>query len=504
MGLYDYTLYSIIMRNSRVYNDSPALISGNQQISHFQFLQIVNKVSRGLLELGLQKGDRFAVLALNSLEYIYLYGAAAKLGVIIVPINWRLSPKEIEDIILDTRPRIFFVDSEFQSMIIDVISKHNFIEKSYMMGEGKEDFLAFNELMENDGISPRSDVHSDDAYVIMHYAVATGKPRGVTMSQRGLISFNLQAMYCLHLTEQDRNLCMLPLFHLGALGSILNVMQAGGASIIIPKFDVDHALKHIHEDKITFFMEFPPMLEVLLDKAQDGNYNISSLRVALGLDNPDTAKRFEEMTGGTFWAAYGQSEVSGLISMCPYFERTGSVGRPGLMAEIEIMDNCGDILEIGETGEIVVRGPVVFNGYWNLPEDNEYTFKDGWHHTGDMGYFDEEGFLFYAGRKAEKELIKPGGENVYPAEIEKVITEHPFVDEVSVIGVPNKKWGEAIKAICVLKPGKTLREEELIEFVAARIARYKKPKYVEFVKRLPKNKEGLVDREKVKADYGDT
>jgi acyl-CoA synthetase (AMP-forming)/AMP-acid ligase II len=296
---------------------------------------------------------------------------------------------------------------------------------------------------------------------------------------------------------------MLPLFHLGGLGSILNVMQAGGASIIIPKFDIDHALKHIHEDKVTFFMEFPPMLEALLDKAQEGNYDLSSLRLALGLDNPDAARRFEEMTGGAFWAAYGQSEVSGLVSMSPYFERTGSVGRPGFMAEIEIMDDYGNILEIGETGEIVVRGPVVFNGYWNLPEDNEYTFRDGWHHTGDMGRFDEDGFLFYAGRKAEKELIKPGGENVYPAEIEKVVIEHPLVDEVSVIGVPNKKWGEAIKAICVLKPGETLTEDELIEFVAARIARYKKPKYVAFVTHLPKTKDGLIDRERVKADYGE-
>jgi acyl-CoA synthetase (AMP-forming)/AMP-acid ligase II len=503
MGLYDYTLYSIIMRNSRVYNNRPALISGNQKISHYQFLQLVNKVGRGLLESGVEKGDRIAIFALNSLEYVYLYGAAARIGAIIVPINWRLKPKEIEDIILDASPKILFVSSEFQAMIIQLIPKLGFIEKNYAMGQAKGDFIAFNELMENDGICPGLDVHSNDAYVIMHYAAATGKPRGVTMSQRGLISFNLQAMYCLSLTEQDLNLCMLPLFHLGGLGSILNVMQAGGASIIIPKFDIDHALKHIHEDKVTFFMEFPPMLEALLDKAQEGNYDLSSLRLALGLDNPDAARRFEEMTGGAFWAAYGQSEVSGLVSMSPYFERTGSVGRPGFMAEIEIMDDYGNILEIGETGEIVVRGPVVFNGYWNLPEDNEYTFRDGWHHTGDMGRFDEDGFLFYAGRKAEKELVKPGGENVYPAEIEKVVIEHPLVDEVSVIGVPNKKWGEAIKAICVLKPGETLTEDELIEFVAARIARYKKPKYVAFVTHLPKTKDGLIDRERVKADYGE-
>jgi acyl-CoA synthetase (AMP-forming)/AMP-acid ligase II len=502
MGLYDYGIYQVIKRNARILKDRIALISGDQRISYRQFLENVDRLSNGLINLGLERGDRIGILALNSLEYVYLYGAAAKIGAIMLPINWRLNPQEVEYVISNGSPKVVFAGLEFQAMIAPLISKFGFIAKYFSMGEAEGDFIAFNELMENDGICPEMDVISDDAYVIMHTAAVAGKSRGATLSQKGLIYFNLQLMYSLRLTERDCNLGMLPLFHLGGLSTTLSVMQVGGANIILPKFDEDLALKYIQEDKVTIFGEFPPMLTTLLDKAQEANYDLSSLRAVVGLDQPGTIKRFEETTKATFWAAYGQTETSGLVSLAPYFERPGSAGIPGFMAEVEIVDDYGSILETGKTGEIVVRGPMVFRGYWNLENDNEYTFREGWHHSGDMGSFDSDGFLWYKGRKTEKELIKPGGENVYPAEVEKVILQHPLVVEVSVIGVPDRQWGEAIKAICVLEKGKTIRESELIEFVAARIARFKKPKYVVFVSSLPKTENGLIDREKVKAGFG--
>ena len=503
MGLYDYGVYQVIKRNARALKDRIALISGDQRISYRQFLENVDRLACGLIEVGLERGDRIGVLALNSLEYVYLYGAAAKIGAIMLPINWRLNPQEVEYVVSDGSPKVVFAGPEFQAMIAPLISRCGFIAKHFSMGEAEGDFSAFNELMENDGIYPELDVISDDAYVIIHTAAVAGKSRGATLSQKGLIYFNLQLMYSLRLTEWDCNLGMLPLFHVGGLSTTLSVMQAGGANIILPKFDVDLALKHIEEDKVTIFGEFPPMLTTLLDKSQEANYDLSTLRAVVGLDQPDTVKRFEQFTKATFWASYGQTETSGLVSLAPYFERPGSAGIPGFMAEVEIVDDYGNILETGKTGEIVVRGPMVFKGYWNLEKDNEYTFREGWHHTGDMGSFDSDGYLWYKGRKAEKDLIKPGGENVYPAEVEKVILQHPLVVEVSVIGVSDKQWGESIKAICVLKNGVTLNENELIEFVAARIARFKKPKYVVFVSSLPKTDGGLINREKVKAEHGD-
>jgi long-chain acyl-CoA synthetase len=183
-------------------------------------------------------------------------------------------------------------------------------------------------------------------------------------------------------------------------------------------------------------------------------------------------------------------------------ERPGSAGKPGLLVDLEIVDEFDREVETGKSGEILIRGPLVFRGYWGQEELTEFTFREGWHHTGDIGRFDEEGFLWFVGRKAEKELIKPGGENVYPIEVEKIVLQHPSIQEVSVFGVPDPKFGEGIKAVCVLKPNVRLTEKELIDFVAGKIARYKKPGYVEFVDSLPKREDGSIDREKAKALFG--
>jgi long-chain acyl-CoA synthetase len=502
MGLYDYTLYNVFKRNARSDGNRLAFISGEEKVTYREVLEKVDRLAFGLSGIGLRKGDRIGVLAQNSLEYVYLYGAAAKLGAIMLPMNWRLSSQEVEYILSDGSPKVIFAGLEFHGMISPFISKSSFIEKCYNMGEACGDFLAFNDLMEKDGASAETNVSSDDPYTIIYTAAVHGKPRGAMLSHEGILNTNLQFMYRWHLTEKDSHILALPLYHNFGFVMTLTVMQARGLNIIIPRFDVDIVLKHIQENKVAILCEFPPMLSSLLNRAQEGHYDLSSLRIILGLEPPEIAKKAEEMTGATFWAGYAQTETTGFIALSPYFERLGSAGKPLFSVEVEIMDEWGRFVKTGGVGEIVIRGPMVFKGYWNLEKDNEYTFREGWHHTGDLGRFDEDGYLWYMGRKAEKELIKPGGENVYPTEVERVILEHPLVSEVSVIGVPDKQWGEAIKAICVLKEGKRLTENELIDFVASRIARYKKPKYITFVPNLPKMKDGFIDREKVKAIYG--
>ena len=199
---------------------------------------------------------------------------------------------------------------------------------------------------------------------------------------------------------------------------------------------------------------------------------------------------------------YGQTETSCLATMGRYDDRPGSAGKTILLADVQLVDDHDRAVAAGEVGEITVKGPMVFKGYWGLPDDNAYTFRDGWHHTGDLGRFDADGFLFYAGRKAEKELIKPGGENVYPAEVEKVILQHPAVAKTVVIGVPDPKWKEGIKAVCQLHAGINVTSAELIRFVGERIASFKKPQYVEFVNELPLNTDGSPDRAAVKSLYG--
>lgn len=497
----DYTIFSFIKRNARIYGNRIALISGSERITHRQFLERVNRLSRGLMGAGVGKGDRIGILSQNSLEYVYLCGAAAKIGAVLLPINWRLDSKEIEYIISDGTPKIIFVSSEFQDMMKPLISKFGLIKKTYALDQAEGFSEAFNNLMMGEGISPEGDIRSDDDYVIIYTAAVQGRPRGALISHQNVIASNLQSIYYWKLTKEDVHLLILPLFHIAGLGMVLNVMQVGGSSIIIPKFEVNLALQHIQKDRVTIFGEFPPILKSLVEKAEAGNYNLSSVRHVVGLDYPDTIKKFQEMSGGTFWSVYGQSETSGVFTFAPYLEKPGSAGLPSFMAEVEIVDEHDNVVETGQSGEIVIRGPMVFKGYWNLEKENAYIFRNGWHHTGDMGSFDAEGYLWYKGRSTTKELIKTGGENVYPAEVETAILKHPAIKEAVVFGVPDSKWGETIKAVCVLKEGERLNEMELVEFVAGRIARYKKPNHVVFTSSLPKNENGLIDRQKIKADY---
>jgi len=312
----------------------------------------------------------------------------------------------------------------------------------------------------------------------------------------------------LSLTHQDSYLNILPLFHIAGWMAALTVMHAGGRNLVVAKYDPKAAGKMIDREGVTFIGNFPPILTQLLDKQAAGDCTLASLRNVIGVELPATVQRFEELGTGRFYLAYGQTETMGLTCMCLNAERPGSAGRPGTLVDLMIADERDREVAAGKPGEILVRGPLVFKGYWGEEELTSHTFREGWHHTGDVGRLDEEGFLWFVGRKAEKELIKTGGENVYPAEVEKVVLEHPAVLEVCVIGVPDPKFGEGIKAVCVLKPMGTRcgimspSAQELIDFVAGRIARYKKPNYVEFVDSLPHKEDGSIDRAKVKELHG--
>jgi acyl-CoA synthetase (AMP-forming)/AMP-acid ligase II len=258
----------------------------------------------------------------------------------------------------------------------------------------------------------------------------------------------------------------------------------------------------IAEKRVTVIFDFSPILGSILEQHEKTGKGISSLQHVIGLEAPDTIEKYQKLTGGTFYCMYGQTETSAIATFGRYNDRPGSAGRTIPLADVRLVDDDDRVVPRGEVGEIAVKGPMVFNGYWDLPADTQYAFRGGWHHTGDLGRFDEDGFLFYAGRKAEKELIKPGGENVYPAEVEKAILAHPAVETAVVFGVPDPRWKEGIKAVCKLKAGHALEARELIQFVGERIASFKKPQYVDFVDEMPLTAAGSPDREKVKERFG--
>ncbi len=504
MGLTDFTFYDVIRRNGVCFADHDAWfdVDDGRTITFAAYKNLVDRLAAGLQAEGIQKGDRLGVLAKNSLEYFMVYGAAAALGAIVLPINWRLSPEEVKYNLNDCAPRMVFSDASFQETIQSLRNALPSVEHFIAMGSGgkrPEDFASL--LNHGEDFEP-ADVSSDDGFVIIHTAAVAGRPRGGLLSHSNAMSIDMHFGWLCRLTHEDVHLNLLPLFHVGGLFMATSSFHAGAVNLNMSKFDARKALELIIERKVSFMFDFAPILSSILDEHEQTKGDISSLRAVPGLESPEVIERYQNVTGGTFYCLYGQTETSGFATLTTYNERPGSAGRMFPLADVRLVDDDDRPVPTGEVGEITVKGPVVFKGYWNLPEDTAYAFRGGRHHTGDLGRFDKEGFLWYAGRKAEKELIKPGGENVYPAEVEKVILEHPAVEETVVFGIPDPKWKEGIKALCRLKPGQHLEATELIEFVGGRIARYKKPQYVQFVTEFPLKGDGSPDRARIKELYG--
>jgi acyl-CoA synthetase (AMP-forming)/AMP-acid ligase II len=431
-----------------------------------------------------------------------LYGAAAALGAILLPVNWRLSMEEIIYNVNDCTPQLFFVDHEYQKQIQQAEKKMQSVTAVYNLKSDQGNRSSFNNLLDGAKQFKAADVTTDDGYVIIHTAAVGGKPRGALLSHGNLILASFHLNRLLGLTTHDVHLNLLPLFHIGGLMMAASAFHAGCSNINMSKFEAEQAAKLIENHNVSYLFDFAPILASILESAQKLNGNISTLRAVIGLDSPETIQTYQDLTGGVFYCMYGQTETSGLATLGRFNDRPGSAGLSLQLADVAVVDAKNGILPAGQTGEIVMKGPMIFKGYWNLDRDTKYTFRNNWHHTGDLGQFDEDGFLWFKGRMPEKELIKPGGENVYPSEVETALLQHPDVVQAVVFGVPDPKWKEGIKAVCRLKAGTTLDAQTLIQFVGQRIASYKKPQYVEFVDKIFHTEDGLVDRAKVKARYG--
>ena len=492
-----YSLYDVFVRNSNIASNRIALIDTDNNFTYGQLHSQVVRVARFLEENGIEEGDRVALLCMNQVEVFVLIGAIAKIGAIMVPLNWRLSQQELSYIIKDSSPKILLSDTVH-------------LERATELTEGGH--ITFMELsialkgnigQRESKSNPQQEavIEGDSPFCIIYTAAVDGYPRGAVLSHSNIIAANMQVIASLGLGDSDVNLNMLPLFHITGLNLALAVFQAGGKNIVIEKFDEKKTLELTSLHKVSVWGSFPPILSRVLELLGQGSYDLSSLKYIVGLDGPEPISTIEEVSTAKFWILYGQSETSGFVTFGEASKKSGSAGKQGCLTSYRLFDDNDDEVEDGTVGEIVVRGPLVFQGYWNLEDVNKKIFSNGWHHTGDLGQKDEDGYLYFKGRKPEKELIKPGGENVYPAEVEAVILDHKSVKAVCVIGVPDPKFGEGIKAICVLENNCQLDKNELIEFVGGRIARYKKPRYVQFVESLPYAGDGI-DRNKVKELWG--
>jgi acyl-CoA synthetase (AMP-forming)/AMP-acid ligase II len=497
-----FTVYDLITRGAAVQGDAPAVIQGDRVLSFRQLRQRVDELAAGLAGLGVGPGERICVLAQNDAAYLELYGACARQGIVAYPINWRLTGPEVERVVDRAQPKMIVIDQSTLPLVGEWLGAKGVPHRYRLTGAAGEGFEPLAALYRPGPPPAAAEVAPADAFAVISTAAVDVVPRGAVLSHANVITANLTAIGAMALTERDRYLAALPLFHITALGMSLAHLHAGGAVVVVPRFDADEAVRLIDRHLVTHLSDFPPVLSSLLDAAEKAGSALPSLAHVSGLDAPQTIQRLHEKTTARFWTGFGQSETTGFVTIQRVAEKPGASGRPVPAAQMVIVDDYDRPVPTGTAGEILVRGPLVFQGYFAQPDVTAHTFRGGWHHTGDVGRFEADGYLRYVKRKPEKELIKPGGENVYPAEVETVIMQMADVTGVCVYGVPDAKWGEAIKAVVETKTaGRTA--QQVIDFVGSKIARFKRPHVVAFTDALPRGADGAVDRDAVKARWGE-
>ena len=504
MSAQTFTVYDLLVRGASLHGDAPALFQSTRQWSFRQLLERADRLAAGLVALGLSRGDRVCILAQNDVGYVDLYGACARQGVIAYPINWRLTAPEVERVLERASPAMMVADASTMPVVGEWPRTKRGIAHWYQLGETAPaaGFTALSSLYRDGATPPAADVAADDPFAVISTAAVDVIPRGAVLSHANVITASLVVVQSLGFTVADRYLLALPLFHITALGNLITHLHAGGACVLVPRYDPEEAVRLIDAHRITHVSDFPPVLVTLLDAAQKLGSKLPSLRHVSGLDAPPTIQRLHDETQAQFWTGFGQSETSGFVSIQRVRDKPGAAGRPIPVCRVRLVDDYDRDVPTGTPGEIVVRGPVVFQGYFGQPDVTAYILRNGWHHTGDVGRFDDEGWLYYVRRKPEKELIKPGGENVYPAEVESVIVQLDGVAAVCVYGIPDVKWGESIKAVVEVRPADRYTAQQVIDFVGSKIARFKRPHAVAFTDALPRTADGAVDREAVKSRWG--
>src|SRR5213594_1929800 len=504
MSVHGFTVYDMIARGAFVHGDAPAIIQGERQLSFREFQRQVDVLAGGLAALGIGKGDRICVLAQNDTAYLTLYGACARQGIIAYPINWRLTAQEVERVVERADPKMMVADASTLSVVGDWPRTQHSLAHWYQFGDAPgPGFQALSSLYREGAPPPVADVSSDDPFAVISTAAVDVIPRGAVLTHTNVLTASLVVIATLGFTAADRYLLALPLFHVTALGNLVAHLHAGGACVLVARYDAEEAVRLIDAHRITHVSDFPPVLSNLLDAADKLGSKLSSLKHVSGLDAPPTIQRLHDQTPAQFWTGFGQSETSGFVSIQRVRDKPGAAGKPIAVCRVRLVDDYDRDVPVGTAGEIVVRGPVVFQGYFGQPDVTAYTLRNGWHHTGDVGRFDDDGWLYYVRRKPEKELIKSGGENVYPAEVEAVIVQMDGVSGACVFGVSDVKWGEAVKAGVEARPAGRYTMQQVSEFVGTRIARFKRPTSVAFTDALPRTAEGGVDRDAVKNRWGD-
>ncbi len=488
--------------NARRYPEKKAVIMGDEHLTFKRLNEASNKLAHGLISMGIQPGDTVAVMAENCLEFPVILYAAAKCGAIFVPINFRYEKKELVYVVNNSEPRILFFDSQTASVVKAAsVDFSNKIQMIAISSEKNSDKYTMKGLMaEQPCVNPVVPVDPDSAAMIMYTSGTTGFPKGVLYSHAAYIGVYFGMALEGDLNHDDVTMVALPLFHNGGLNALLQpTLMLGGSAVIMAKgFDPGTILAAVAHYKVTMTMWVPTMLALLVNSQDAAKWDVTSLKkIWYGSSpiSPSVYKKAVALFNTRFYQWFGQTEtgMNSILRPEDHATRSHFTGREIFNSEIRIIDENGKDVQEGEIGQIIsAQKPLGMIGYLNMEAATRETIQDGWIYTGDLARAEADGFFTIVDRM--KDLIISGAENIYPKEVEDVISDHPDVMDVSVIGIPDDIYGESVLAFVVPRKGRQLTEAAIIEFSSKRLARYKKPKKVIFTAELPKNAAGKVTK----------
>jgi long-chain acyl-CoA synthetase len=475
-----------------------AIVFGDAQITYEELNREANRLAHGLMSRGLVKGDRVLVFMHNSPGIVTTYFAIIKAGLTVVPLNAQYRRDEINHIGTDTSAKAIVAAPDLLLREAEAIGDLPDVE--LVVIDDKDEHpgaVRLEDVMAENAATPDLSIRMDDIVSILYTSGTTGRPKGATQTHRS-IQTNLRGGCSYNkFGRDDRFLCAMPLFNSYAMNVVMMSAVAMGATLVlVDRFDARRVLDHISSEKCTFFAGTPTMFAYLLQEYDENRDNVQTLRVtnSAGAHCPGSLAREIERTFNIIHlCGYGKTESSGYTTLNPLvgIRKDNSVGTALANTRIKIVSDDDKELPAGEIGELIERGDTYsIHGYWNRPDVNETAFRGGWFHTGDLGYIDEDGYLFLVDRK--QDLIITGGTNIYPAEVEEVLYAHPKVALAAVVGVPDKLKGEIPKAFIILKQGESATEQDIIDFVQSRIAKFKAPRVVEFVESLPQGPSGKI------------
>ncbi len=515
-------LSDTLKKASKLYPHKEGVVCGERRFTYQEFSDRIFRVAHGLSQLGIKKGDKVAILHPNCHYFLEAYYGISLIGAVSVPINYRLSPGEISFILKDSDSRILIVDPLFQKTVEALRGEVPQIERWIWTGDQKgsreaRDLNYEQWILQSSGEPfPEVPVEEEDLAQIYYTSGTTGRPKGVMLSHKNVMTHALGTIAELHLTDRDVWIHVAPLFHLADAWATWAITWVGATHVMIREFNPRVVLETIQKEKVTLTNLIPTMLNLMVNHPEVGQFDYSSLRVLLSGGAPiapEVVRKIVETFKCDYIQTYGMTETSPYLTLSilknhlkrlspeEQLKIKSKTGREFIAVELKVVNEKGEEVrkDEKEVGEIIVRGDIVTRGYWKLPEETEKTIKEGWLYTGDLAVMDEEGYVTIVDRK--KDMILTGGENVYSTEVENVLYMHPSILECAVIGVPDPKWGEAVKGIVVLKPGHQATEQEIIQFCKERMAHYKAPKSIDFMDALPRTGSGKIHKKGLRDKY---